>query len=45
MSEIDTYIEGLYEEIPDKIRATRNILQLAKFPENMNSLIKNGNNS
>ncbi|KAJ3126935.1 Kinesin-associated protein 3 [Nowakowskiella sp. JEL0407] len=41
MSNIEEYIEGLYEEIPDKIKSTRMILQLARIPENMESLMKN----
>jgi hypothetical protein len=41
LSSIDEYIEGLYEEMPDKIIATRNILQLARVPENMGKLIQN----
>ncbi|KAJ3293590.1 Kinesin-associated protein 3 [Borealophlyctis nickersoniae] len=43
MNNIEQYIEGLYEEIPDKIASTRNILQLARVPENMEALIGNGN--
>lgn len=42
MSQIDTYIEGLYEDIKDKVISTRAILQLAKVPENMNDLVTNG---
>lgn len=40
-SRIEEYIEGLYEEMPDKINSTRNILQLARIPENMEALIEN----
>jgi hypothetical protein len=42
MSQIDTYIEGLYEDVKDKIISTRAILQLAKVPENMQELVTNG---
>ena len=42
MSAIDDYIEWLYEEINDKVKSTRHILQLAKIPENMPMLIQNG---
>ncbi|KAJ3133546.1 hypothetical protein HK101_004446, partial [Irineochytrium annulatum] len=38
---IEHYIEGLYEEVPEKITATRNILSLARVPENMETLISN----
>jgi flagellin-specific chaperone FliS len=41
MSKIDEYIEGLYEEINEKIQSTRNILQLAKSPEKMRILVQN----
>eukprot|EP00842_Homolaphlyctis_polyrhiza_P005073 jgi/Hompol1/5567/HPOL_000419-RA len=41
MANIEEYIEGLYEEIAEKVKSTRNILQLAKIPENMTLLIKN----
>jgi hypothetical protein len=42
MKEIDTYIEGLYEEVKEKVASTRLILQLAKIPENMQELVSNG---
>jgi flagellin-specific chaperone FliS len=41
LSSIDEYIEGLYEEMPDKIISTRSILHLARVPENMEKLIQN----
>ncbi|KAL2918660.1 hypothetical protein HK105_201494 [Polyrhizophydium stewartii] len=41
MANIEAYIEGLYEEIAEKVKSTRNILQLAKIPENMAALIEN----
>lgn len=41
MDAIEQYIEGLYEEIPEKIHSTRVILQLARVPENMDTLIGN----
>ncbi|KAI8848530.1 kinesin-associated protein-domain-containing protein [Chytridium lagenaria] len=41
LDRIEHYIEGLYEEIPDKIASTRKILYLAKMPENMEALISN----
>ena len=42
MDSVDEYIEGLYEETPEKIKATRRILQLAKIPGNMSTLVQNG---
>ena len=42
MSYIEHYVEGLYEDIKDKILSTKKILYLARFPENMRSLISNG---
>jgi hypothetical protein len=45
MSLIDTYIEGLYEEMKDKISATRKLLALARVPENQAPLIRNGESS
>lgn len=42
MALIETYIEGLYEEMKDKITATRKILALARVPENQEPLISNG---
>ena len=42
MNQIETYIEGLYEEMTDKISATRQILKLARVPENMEALSQNG---
>ncbi|KAJ8324391.1 hypothetical protein QVD99_002423 [Batrachochytrium dendrobatidis] len=41
MFKMDNYIEGLYEDIPEKVKSTRSILQLAKVPENMRLLIEN----
>ncbi|KAI8916105.1 kinesin-associated protein-domain-containing protein [Gorgonomyces haynaldii] len=42
MSQIDSYIEGLYEEMKEKITSTRRILELAKSPEHMPQLAANG---
>ncbi|KAJ3412303.1 Kinesin-associated protein 3 [Chytridiales sp. JEL 0842] len=41
MDNMEHYIEGLYEEIPDKIASTQHILQLARVPENMDLLMAN----
>ncbi|KAK4880125.1 hypothetical protein RN001_008271 [Aquatica leii] len=38
---LNEYIELLYEELPDKIRASQLILHLAKISENLESLARN----
>lgn len=40
---LNEYIELLYEGVADKIKASSLILQLARDPENLDSLSKNGN--
>lgn len=39
---LNEYIELLYEGVADKIKASSLILQLARDPENLESLSKNG---
>lgn len=39
---IDDYIELLYEDLPEKIRGSSLILQLARQPDNLEELEKNG---
>lgn len=39
---IDEYIELLYEELPERIRGSAYILQLARNPDNLEELEKNG---
>ena len=39
---IDEYIELLYEELPERIRGSAFILQLARNPDNLEELEKNG---
>ncbi|XP_076752591.1 kinesin associated protein 3 isoform X4 [Xylocopa sonorina] len=41
ISNVDNYIELLYEEIPGKIRGSSLILQLARIPDNLHELTKN----
>ncbi|XP_025833909.1 kinesin-associated protein 3 isoform X2 [Agrilus planipennis] len=41
INNLNEYIELLYEELPEKIKAASYILQLAKDPENLESLSKN----
>ncbi|KAI8609481.1 kinesin-associated protein 3 [Chytriomyces sp. MP71] len=38
---IEQYIEGLYEDLPDKIASTKNILILAKNPQNLDIIMSN----
>ena len=40
---MDEYIELLYEDIPDKVRGSALILQLARNPDNLEELLLNGN--
>lgn len=40
---LNEYIELLYEGVADKVKASSLILQLARDPENLDSLSKNGN--
>lgn len=42
ISNVDNYIELLYEEIPGKIKGSSFILQLARVPDNLHELTKNG---
>lgn len=39
---IDEYIELLYEDVPERIRGSALILQLARKPDNLEELQKNG---
>ncbi|KYQ59280.1 Kinesin-associated protein 3 [Trachymyrmex zeteki] len=41
ISNVDSYIELLYEEIPGKIKGSSLILQLARVPDNLLELTKN----
>lgn len=42
MNELDSYLELLYEDIPEQIRASALILQLARNPNNLNEIYQNG---
>lgn len=42
INSLNDYIELLYEGVPDKIKASNLILQLARDPDNMEFLSKNG---
>lgn len=43
ISNVNNYIELLYEEMSDKIKGSSLILQLARVPDNLLELTKNGN--
>lgn len=39
---VDDYIELLYEDLPERVRGSGLILQLARNPDNLDELEKNG---
>lgn len=39
---IDEYVDLLYEDLPERIRGSALILQLARNPDNLEELQKNG---
>jgi len=43
LNDIDDYAEMLYENIPDKIKGSALILQLARNPDNLSEIIQKGN--
>lgn len=42
MVELDSYLEGLYDDLPAKTKSTGLILHLARVPENLLELADNG---
>lgn len=44
ITRVDEYVELLYEGIPEKIRGSALILQLARNPDNLEELLHNGKN-
>ena len=40
--DLDSYLESLYEDLPAKIRGTGLVLQLARSPDNLLELSRNG---
>lgn len=42
ISNVESYIELLYENIPEKIKGSGLILRLARVPDNLLELTKNG---
>jgi hypothetical protein len=41
LSEMDVYMEQLYEDLPTKIHGTALILQVAQNPDNLEELVEN----
>lgn len=41
INDIDSYVELLYEDIPEKIRASSLLLQLTRNPDNLEELLQN----
>ena len=42
INDIDDYLELLYEDLPEKVRGSALILQLARNPDNLEELFHNG---
>ena len=42
MSDLDDYLESLYDDLPAKIKGTAMILQLARSPDNLQDLATSG---
>ena len=42
MTDLDSYLENLYDDMQAKIRGTGLILQLARIPDNLAFLIESG---
>ncbi len=42
LNDIEEYIELLYEDVPQKIKGTSFILQLARNPDNLEEIAQNG---
>ncbi|KAF8572290.1 hypothetical protein P879_02735 [Paragonimus westermani] len=42
LTDLDEYLELLYEDIPEKLRASALVLQLARNPDNLEELYQNG---
>lgn len=42
LNDIDEYLDLLYEDMPEKLRASALLLQLARNPDNLEELFQNG---
>lgn len=42
INDIDSYVDLLYEDIPEKIRSSSLLLQLTRNPDNLEELLQNG---
>lgn len=45
LNELESYIEMLYEDIPEKIKGVGHVLQLARNPDYLEELCHNGNDA
>ncbi len=45
LNDIDDYAEMLYENVPEKIKGSALILQLARNPDNLSEIIQKGENN
>ena len=42
INDVDDYLELLYEDVPEKVRGSALLLQLARNPDNLQELFQNG---
>ena len=42
INDVDEYLEMLYEDLPDKVKGSALLLQLARNPDNLEELFQNG---
>mgnify|MGYP003691735221 CR=1 FL=1 len=42
INDVDDYMELLYEDVPEKVRGSALLLQLARNPDNLEELFQNG---
>ena len=42
INDLDEYLELLYEDVPEKVRGSALVLQLARNPDNLEDLFANG---
>jgi hypothetical protein len=45
INDVDEYLDMLYEDLPDKVKGSALLLQLARNPDNLEELFQNGNTS
>ena len=42
INDVDEYLDMLYEDLPDKVKGSALLLQLARNPDNLEELFQNG---